>query len=94
MKKQQGSGIRLIPVSINGTLVKIDPSSIGREKRTIHHGEFKGMQVNSPETYQIGESVVLWPEAGKPFAVAMSKAALGVLSTEFLKSEGFTVKAA
>lgn len=81
-----------VPVSIDGARIHVNSASIDRKLRTTHHGEFKGETVNSPETYQIGDSVIIWPEAGKPFALSMSKVAFGVLATQFLKSEGLSVE--
>ncbi len=81
----------LVPVTINGLQVRIDPNSIPKEARTVHHGVFKDTQVNSPATCQIGDSVILWPDAGNRTAIAIGKADLGVLATQFLKSEGLSV---
>lgn len=81
----------LVPVTINGIQVRLDPNSIAKEARTVHHGMFKDTQVNSPATCQIGDSVILWPDANKHTAIAIGKADLGVLATQFLKSEGLTV---
>ena len=94
MNKQKYERITLVTILVNGKPIKVNPNSIRREDRQVLHGEFKGQQVNSPAIYPIGESIIFWPNADKPFAVAMTKADLGVLSTEFLKSEGFAVKAA
>lgn len=88
-KKQRFT--KLAPVSINGITVPIDTAAISKDKRTVHHGQYKSVQVNSPETCQIGDSVVIWPESGKAVSVTMSKAALGVLATQYLESEGHTV---
>jgi len=94
MNKQRHERITLVTILVNGKPIKVNPNSIRREDRQVLHGEYKGTSVNSPAIYPVGESVIFWPHADKPFAVAMTKADLGVLSTEFLKSEGFTVKAA
>lgn len=88
MKNRTFSNGKLVPVSIGGITIRVDPTSIGKDNRTPHHGEFKGVKVNSPETFQIGDSVILWPEAGKPLAISIGKAALGVLATQFLQAEG------
>ena len=77
-----------VTVAIDSAMIKVNSASIDRKVRTTHHGEFKGIKVNSPETYQIGDSVIIWPEAGKPFAISMNKAVLGVLATQSLQSEG------
>ena len=88
---KQNKGIKLVPVSVNGVTLQINPSSIGKEKRTVHHGEFKGVKVHSPESCKVGDSVVVWPEAGKPLAMVLSKAEMGVIATQFLESEGYQV---
>ena len=94
MKRFNKNPSVLLSVLIAGAAVRIDPASIPKENRKVFHGEFKGTQVNSPATYEIGESVILWPDASKSFAVSMPKADMGVLATQFLKAEGFNVTAA
>lgn len=91
MNKQQYRGTKLVSIIVNGVTMKIDPSSIGKDKRTVLHGKYKSEQVNSPALCTVGESAIFWPDANKPFAVAMRKADLGMLSTEFLAAEGFNV---
>ena len=93
MNKQRNHRIKLVTVSINGKLIKVDPSSIRKEDRQVLHGEYKGTQVNSPAIHLVGDSAIFWPDANKSFAVAMTKPELGVLSTRFLQAEGHTVKA-
>jgi len=91
MKTQPNNRVKLVAVSLAGTTIRIDPASIAKDQRRILHGDFKGTQVNSPAIYPVGESVILWPDASKSFAVSIGRAELGVLSTKFLESEGLTV---
>lgn len=90
-KSFRNVGTKLVPVSMGGAQILISPASIAAKERTTHHGTFEGVTVNSPQTRIVGDSVVLWPEAGKDVAITMDKAALGVLSTKFLESQGYTV---
>ncbi len=94
MRKGQSDNGAWASVVIDGATIKVNPASIDRKLRTKHHGEFKGTKVESPETYQIGDSIIIWPEAGKPFALSIDKASFGVLATQFLKSEGLIVQTA
>lgn len=91
MKK---SSLKLVPVTIDGITVRIDPNSIDRESRTVHHGEFKGTQVNSPATCRMGESILIWPDAKRTAVISMGRADLGVLATQFLSDEGQIVQTA
>lgn len=92
--KQPNENTILLTILVNGIPMKVDANSIRKQDRKVFHGEYKGKQVNSPAISLVGESAIIWPDASESDAVAMTKADLGVLSTEFLKSEGFTVKAA
>lgn len=89
MNRQQNG--KLVTVSINGVKIQINPSSIDKESRVIHRGILDGVEVNSPATCSIGEPVILWPEAGKPFAMAIGRAELTILAVQFLQAEGYTV---
>ena len=89
--QKQGKNAHLVPILVNGVSILAAPASISKDKRTVHHGAFKGTVVNSPATCSVGDSVVIWPEADKPQAYSMSKAAFGVLSTQFLKSQGYAI---
>lgn len=91
MNKQHYRGSQMVTVIVNGVQIKIDPSSIDKDKRTVLHGSYKNEQVNSPALCTIGESAIFWPDANKSFAVAMRKADLGMLAKSFLSSEGFNV---
>jgi len=96
MKNQQSRRVaaKLVTVAINGILVQVNPASIAKKDRTVLHGNYKGQEVNSPAICKIGESVVLWPDAEKPFAAVLGNAEMGVLATKFLESEGHTITAA
>lgn len=94
MNQQKHEGIILVTILVNGKPVNVDANSIRKEDRQVLHGEYKGKQINSPAISLVGESAIIWPDASESDAVAMTKADLGVLSMEFLKLEGFTVKAA
>ena len=85
------AGIKLLSVMVNGAAAKIAPSTISSGARTLHHGEYQGVKVNSPASCKFGDSVILWPEAGKSEAVSMSKAAAAVFCKQYLESEGHTV---
>ncbi|GEM_PF-6171514 len=91
MYKQGKQRPVLVPITLNGATIRVDANSIQKQLRTPHHGDFKGTQVESPESFKIGESVICWPEAGKSRAVSMTKAAAGVFAKQFLESEGCTV---
>jgi hypothetical protein len=93
MNKQQQyrATPKLVTVSINGLPVKIDPASISKDRRVVLHGDYKGVQVNSPALTLIGDSAVFWPDSTKSFAVTMAKADLGMLATKFLQGEGFAI---
>jgi hypothetical protein len=91
MKKLQFKGGKLVPVQIGGVAMKINPNSIDKDKRTLHHGEHKGTKVNSPESCIVGDSYVLWPEAGKPTVISMSRAGAVLAAKHLLESEGATV---
>ena len=82
---------KLVSVAISGISVQVNPASIAKKDRTVLHGEYQGKQVNSPAICKIGESVVLWPDAEKPFAAVLGHAELGVLSTKFLEADGYKV---
>ena len=86
MRKQ-----KLVPVDINGVIISVYPASIDKSNRAVLHGEYKGARVNSPAICEIGESVILWPDADKPLAISMRKAAAGVFATTLLRTDGFTV---
>ncbi|MFZ3044230.1 MAG: hypothetical protein WA058_03970 [Minisyncoccia bacterium] len=90
MRKQQFNP-KMVPIQISGLQILINPASIDKSNRVVHHGEYKGTKVNSPESCQIDESIVIWAESGKSPVISMSKAAFGVLATQFLESEGHTV---
>ena len=93
MKKQmRTTPAKLVPVTINGATVLINPASINKAERTVHHGEFNGVKVNSPATFEAGDSMIIWADADKPAVITMSKAALGVLATQYLEKSGYTVK--
>ncbi len=96
MNKQQQSrrGTPLVSIQVNGVSMRIDPASIGKSHRKVHHGEFKGTQVNSPATFAVGDSVILWPDADKSTVTTIGKAELGVLATSFLRDEGFDISLA
>ena len=95
MNKQRFSASRsakLVPVTIGGIAVAIDLKSIDTSKRKVHHGKFGDTQVNSPATLQIGDSVLIWPDAEKKdVAFTMDVASLGVLATQYLEDNGRTV---
>jgi hypothetical protein len=95
MKRSNNARFRnsnaLLLAAISGTLVRIDPKSISDDQRTLHHGEFEGVKVNSPATCQIGNSVIFWPDSRKSTAVSTSEAGFGLTAKNFLESKGYTV---
>ena len=91
-QKNRGKGIKLIPVSVKGQPVQINLSSLDMDARTVHHGDFKGIKVNSAASLSFGDSQVIWPEAKKTgVAMSIENPAFGVLAIDFLTSHGFTV---
>lgn len=80
-----------IVASASGTPIKGDLNSIPTAYRKTVHGEFKGEKVNSPSIADLGGSVAIWPDANEKTVFQMGKAELGVLATDFLQSQGFTV---
>ncbi len=87
MNRNNRNSLRLVPVIVNGTTVMIDPSSINKTNRIVHHGSFQRTPVNSPASFHLGNSVIVWPDADKPHAFSISKASLGVLAQQFLESQ-------
>lgn len=90
-KQTQQLRTKLILANVNGIAIQMNAASIDLGERTLHHGEYKGVKVKSPASCQIGETLVFWPDAKKPFVVSMNKADFGVLATQFLQAEGHTV---
>ena len=91
MKDRKFGSTKLIPILLNGAQIQVNPASIDKSARTLHHGEYKGTKVNSPESFKTAESLVLWPEAGKSVVISMSKPAAMVFAQQLLESEGHTV---
>lgn len=91
MKNRKFGSTKLIPIMLAGAQIQVNPASIGKDQRTTHHGEYLGTKVNSPESCKLGESVVLWPEAGKSPVISMAKPAAMVFAKQLLESEGHTV---
>jgi hypothetical protein len=92
MKTNRTQGIKLIPVSVGGQTAQINLSSLDMNARAVHHGEFQGTKVNSAASLAFGDSQVIWPNANKTgVAVSIENAAFGVLATDFLTAQGFTV---
>lgn len=91
--KQFARQQKLVPISIAGVTLLADPNSIPLQNRQVIHGEYNGIKVNSPALAFVGDTAVLWPNERKSLAISMPKADLGLLSTTFLKTEGFNVTA-
>lgn len=94
MNKQNKRSIKLVPAVLNGSVAMIALASLASNpNRVVHHGQFEGKQVNSPATLEIGDTVVVWPEAErKDIAVTIKKADFGLLAKQHLESQGYTVQ--
>ena len=93
MKNRNGRFPQLQPlfttVKIDGTPVQIKPDSIPLERRTVCHGDYNGVKVNSPAFTKIGDSTITWDESGK--SLTMRTPAAVLLAKGVLESEGFQV---
>ncbi len=96
MNKQSQRHIarKMVPALIGGKKMMIDLNSLQGTDRTVHHGNFKGTEVHSSATQQIGDSVLYWPDAKKrDVVVSAPQASFGITAIEFLQSHGYTVTA-
>ncbi len=86
-----GSTPRLVPVSINGKAISVDANSIAKQDRTLHHGQTAGgVRVNSAQSYDIGDSTIVWASDGAP-PVSFLKTDLEVFARQSLEKSGFNV---
>ncbi len=82
----------MVALTIEGKRFIADANSFDKSARTVHHGEFQGVKVDSPATLEIGGNVIAWPDNSEPAAVAFTEAAYGVAAIGYLKLKGGTVK--
>lgn len=76
---------RLVPVILNGKKLAVDANSIPKEDRISHHGfTDSGKKVNSAQSYEIGESTIVWASETAP-AVSFLNTDLEVLARQVLE---------
>jgi hypothetical protein len=90
---QRYRGIKTIPVMFGGTQVQIDPNSIKKDDRDIHHGTTAdGTQVHSAQSCTLGDSTIIWPGNDGAPPVSLKIAEFEVMATQWLEKRGFTVQ--
>jgi hypothetical protein len=82
----------LVPVTLKpGFTVRMDANSIPHSAWNNHHGKTAaGVQVNSPSTIQVGETVLTKTAAGH--ISAMPADDFEVMATQFLQGKGLKIE--